>query len=613
MQQQRSRTHADSAAPDTSIWSRYPARPDFGSTASNISASTSTDQPCPADISLRRTVISTLTVIVIGIITVVLANPPHSAAQTGETSTPWSPSGQTQNVRILGIGEFSGALDRPVGFQGELRDSSGNVRPAGGGAHLASTLSKLRDQADSSLLLATGDSIGGTAPEAALLGDRPTIEFFNRLGVDGAAVGRRELEKGADHVRSLVRPECQSDQDCRVDPPLPPFHGAAFPFLASNVIPSPSAAPTFPFAIHRVGDVRVGVVSVTLPPESTPETTTRLSDPLRAVNETVDALQFLGVEAIVGMVQSTTVHSNLDPAACPDELTELDLVNRLDPAVDAVIVGASGGPATCRVWDSDNDERMVLAPASHGRSVTVVDLAVDSATGDVVRPQTSAFNQTVNLDIAPDPAIEEFVRQAKAAAAPAAREQIGAAEEPVPLRMDRNGESPLSNLIADAQLSAASGRGADLALSNPDSLVADLPRGPLDYATLHTVQPYGDRLYLVTVSGEELRQAFNMFADDIGNNGPAVSANVSYEVDTRRAAGDRVTEVKVDDEPVDPSQEYTVVVNEFLASPEWGGSPMADLGDRREAGLTDIDALVSYVRDEGPLRSPEPGRVTVIP
>src|SRR5699024_2761170 len=202
---------------------------------------------------------------------------------------------------------------------------------------------------------------------------------------------RRELAKGADHIRSLVRPECDTAPDCRFDPPLPPFHGAAFPFIASNVIPSPDAAPTFPFAIHRVGGVRVGVVAVTLPPENAPETTTRLSDPLRAVEETVESLEFLGVDAIVGVAQSTTVHSNLDPGACPDELTELDVVEELDPRVDALIVGASGGPATCRVWDSDNDERMVVAPASHGRSVTVVDLTVDTETGDVVRPQTSAF------------------------------------------------------------------------------------------------------------------------------------------------------------------------------------------------------------------------------
>lgn len=537
---------------------------------------------------------------------------PVASARSGEPSWPWDPAVETQTVRILGIGEFSGALSRPVGFQGELRDGSGNVRPAGGGAHLAATVSKLRAQSHDALLLATGDSIGGTAPEAALLGDRPTVEFFNRIGVDGAGVGRRELQKGADHIRDLVKPGCTTEEDCRVDPPLPPFRGAAFPFLASNVIPSSDAAPTFPFAIHRAGDVRVGVVAVTLPSTSAPETTTRLSDPVRAVNETVETLQFLGVEAIVGVVQSTTVHGNLDPGACPDELTQLDLVKRLNPEVDALIVGASGGPATCRVLDSENNERVVVAPASNGRSVTVVDLAVDPSTGDVVRPRTSAFNQTVNLDIAPDAGTEELVRQAGAAAAPEAREPLGSATETITRGMDANGESPLANVIADCQLHATRGRGAQLAISNPDSLRTDLPRGPLDYATLHTVQPYGDRLYLVSVTGEELRGAFDHFADDIGENGPAVSSNVRYTVDARRPEGSRVTELLVDDEPVDPGRQYTVVVNEFLSSPEFDGSPLAERGQRREAGLTDIDALLRYVSEEGPLSAPEPGRVRVV-
>lgn len=585
-----------SSAADTSVWrgSHSPAvylRPEL--------------------LALRRIALVTLAILAIGALVFTLAAPPADA-RTEESSKPWTPAAETQSVRILGIGEFSGALSRPVGFQGELRDGSGNVQPAGGGAHLAATVGKLRAQSGDALLLATGDSIGGTSPEAALLGDRPTIEFFNRLGVDGAGVGRRELEKGADHLRPLVKPGCHSEQDCRVDPPLPPFRGAAFPFLASNVIPSPTGAPTFPFAIHRIGDVRVGVVAVTLPSESAPETTTRLSDPVRAIRETVESLQFLGVEAIVGVVQSTTVHGNLDPGACPDELTQLDLVKRLDPAVDALIVGASGGPANCRVRDPDNDERVVVAPASHGRSVTVLDLAIDPSTGDVVRPQTSAFNQTVNLDIAPDTGTEELVRQASAAAAPEAREQLGSATEPIPRAMDANGESPLANVIADCQLYATRGRGAQLALSNPDSLRVDLPQGPLDYATLHTVQPYGDRLYLVTVTGQELQDAFDHFADDIGDNGPAVSSNVRYTVDTGRPAGSRVTELLIDDQAVVPDRSYTVVVNEFLSSPEFNGSLLAERGERREAGLTDIDALIRYVTDEGPLRAPELGRVRVV-
>lgn len=562
-----------------------------------------------------RVALITLTLLSIFSLTSTLAAaPPADAApaQPGATSSPWSPAAQTRSVRILGIGEFSGALSRPVGFQGELRDGSGNVRPAGGGPHLASTVEKLRDQAEDSVLLATGDSIGGTAPEAALLGDRPTIEFFNRIGVDGAGVGRRELEKGADHMRSLVTPACATEAACRVDPPLPPFRGAAFPFLASNVIPSHDAAPTFPFAIHRIGDVRVGVVAVTAPSESVPETTTRLADPLRAIDETVESLQFLGVETIVAMVQSDTTHGNLDPGACPDELTESTLVKELNPAVDALIVSASGGPATCRVLDPDSDERVVVAPASHGRSVTVVDLAVDPSTGDVIRPQTSAFNQTVNLDISPDTGTEELVRQAQAAAAPEARQVIGSADETIEREMDTNGESPLADLIADGQLHAARGRGARLALSNPDSLRTDLPAGPLDYATLHTVQPYGDRLYLVTVTGEELQAAFDHFADDIGRNGPAVSSNVSYTVDFGRPPGARVTDIVIDDEAVDPRREYTVVVNEFLSSPEWDGSVLAERGQRREAGLTDLDALRRYVAEEGPLTAPEVGRITVI-
>ena len=165
-----------------------------------------------------------------------------SAAQTGETGKPWSPrSGadgpHPRNRRVLRRAVPPGRLPGRAARR---------IRPAGGGSHLAATVDQLRAQAGDAILLATGDSIGGTAPEAALLGDRPTIEFFNRLGVDGAGIGRRELDKGADHIRSLVKPGCRTEEECRVDPPLPPFRGAAFPFLASNVIPSHDSPPRSP-------------------------------------------------------------------------------------------------------------------------------------------------------------------------------------------------------------------------------------------------------------------------------------------------------------------------------------------------------------------------------
>ena len=85
-----------------------------------------------------------------------------------------------------------------------------------------------------------------------------------------------------------------------------------------------------------------------------------------------------------------------------------------------------------------------------------------------------------------------------------------------------------------------------------------------------------------------------------------------YTVDLRRPEGDRVTELLVDGEPVDPGRDYTVVVNEFLSSPEFTGSPLADRGERREAGFTDIDALIRYVSEEGPLRAPALGRVRTV-
>lgn len=536
---------------------------------------------------------------------------PGAASAENSPRPSWSPATRTQTVRILGIGEFAGALDRPVGYQGELRDGSGNVQPAGGGPHLAATIDKLRAQADGSLLLTTGDSIGGTGPENAMLGDRPTVEFLDRLGVDASAVGERDLERGTGYLSSLVDPGCRTPDQCPTDPPLAPFRGATFPLVASNAEPAPGAAPTLPFAIHKVGDVRVGVVAATLPEVASGSEET-FSDAAGALDRSADTLRFLGVDTIVALVHGTPVHGNLAPGQCPPQLAEQHYLRDLSPSIDAIVVGESGGPATCRLTDSENAERVVVAPASYGRSVSVVDLAVDTSTGEVVRPQTAVFNQTVNTDIDPAPWATRFAAEASEAAAPASRRPLGESRAAVPRAMDGRGESPLADLVCDAQLEAARPRGAQLALSNPDSLRVDLPAGPLDYATLHDVQPFGDRLHLVTLTGAQLLQSLGHFADDIGRNGAAVSSNVRYTVDRSKPAGARVTDVVVDGSPVDPARSYTVVANEFLVSPEFGGSPLVRPGDRRPANLTDIGALRQYVDAHSPVRAPDTGRISVV-
>lgn len=520
-----------------------------------------------------------------------------AAAQT--SMTPDGGEGDAVMVRILGIDGIAGALSHPPGYQGTILDGPDRTIPAGGADYLSATVSHLRAGAENSVLLSTGDNLGGVQPEAVLNRDSPTLEVLRHMGVAASAIG--ELD--------LVAPSSASM----------PEHG--FPYIASNLTPGEDAPITpFPYLVIDVGGIKIGVIAGTTGNENMPAPPLLHGPPMPApppwnperepLQESFDAatraLEAMDVHSVVGLLHIDAVHRQNDPAACPEEIAQMPELREVSSSVDALFVGDSGGPATCDLTDPTNARRPVLSPASHGRSVAVVDLLIDPSTGRAKREQSSTYNQKVHHDITPDAEVTDLIDAAADSAAAADTEIFGTAAEQVSREILPSGESALANLMADAQWEATRDDGADLAIYNPDSLSTDLPAGELRYRDLHEVQPYGDRIQVATVSGERLRDAFNSYIDDVGTRGIAVSENVELDIDPTRGVGDRLVGAKIDGTEIAPEAEYKVAANEFLLSSEWGPAPLTTLTSEPEwSGLFDIHALTEYVRSRETVRPPD--------
>jgi 5'-nucleotidase len=97
----------------------------------------------------------------------------------------------------------------------------------------------------------------------------------------------------------------------------------------------------------------------------------------------------------------------------------------------------------------------------------VVDLKINLKTRDVVRDQTLAHNEIVTRDVPPDPGVAKLVDQAKTKSAPIANRKIGTIAADLPAAGGPSGESPLGDVIADAQLEGTQSNGAQIAITNP--------------------------------------------------------------------------------------------------------------------------------------------------
>ena len=173
-----------------------------------------------------------------------------------------------------------------------------------------------------------------------------------------------------------------------------------------------------------------------------------------------------GIEAIVVLIHEGGMPTG-DYNECPGISGPIvDIVKKLDKAVDVVISGHTHRAYNCRI-----DGRLVTSGDKYGTIVTRDRPALDPKTGDVTDArgrQRDRAHDRFAKDAAQTEA-DRGLRRARRAAGQAHGRPHGA-----PLTRDANaaGESAIGHLVADAQLAATRDAGAQIALMNPGGLRA---------------------------------------------------------------------------------------------------------------------------------------------
>jgi 5'-nucleotidase / UDP-sugar diphosphatase len=159
-------------------------------------------------------------------------------------------------------------------------------------------------------------------------------------------------------------------------------------------------------------------------------------------------------------------------------------------------------------------------------------------------------------------------------------------------------------IIADAMTWRT---GAQVGMVNPGGVRVDLAPGDLTLARVYELQPFGDTLITVNVTGEELRRVLEDAADfTISSYGTRAGTHLLYvsgvilSLDTRAAKGKRVSDVRVKEAggayaPLTPLGTYSLVVNSFMAGGGDRNSTLAGLAGKYDTGHIDAEAFADYV------------------
>ncbi|MDQ0770601.1 5'-nucleotidase [Pseudarthrobacter defluvii] len=533
-----------------------------------------------------------------------------------------APTPATVDLNLLNINDFHGRID------------TNTVQVAG-------TIEKLRAAAapGATAFLSAGDNIGASLFASAVARDQPTIDVLNALELRASAVGNHEFDGGWADLRDRV---------------IAGGTNAKFPYLGANVYKKGTTEPALPeYTVLDLNGIKVaviGTVTQEVPSLVTPAGIADLDfgDPVEAINRvaamiTADKLaDVIIVEdhdgAGSGVVEGATLEQEV-AAGGPFA----KLVTETSPEVDAIFTGHTHKEYA---WDAPvpgmvGKTRPIVQTGNYGENVGQIQLTVDTASKQVTAYK--AGNVKRSTDPAADlvaayprvAAVDAIVKKAMADAAVVGNQPIGSVTKDITTafttdatgtakRDDRGSESTLGNLVADSlldSLKSAELGGAEIGVVNAGGLRNELyyaPDGTITYAEANAVLPFVNNLWTTSLTGAQ----FKMLLEQQWQTNPdgtvpsraylqlGLSKNVNYTYDAARAAGDRITSVRVNGELLDPAKTYRVGTFSFLATGGDNFRVFTEGTNTRDSGLVDRDAWIGFLQKSSPV-SPDFARRSV--
>ena len=474
-------------------------------------------------------------------------------------------------LRVIGTNDFHGAL--------EPRTDSRGVR-RGGAAHLATAIRRARAEcvapACESLLVDGGDQFQGT-PASNLAFGRPVARLFNELGYSAAALGNHEFDWGQDTLRARMR-------DARY-----PFLGANVRYEDGRDVPWIRDDTLIVRGRLKVGVI--GLASVLTARTTAPRNVAglRFLPPGPIVDSLARRLRARGAHYVIVLAHDGAFCDRTRAASCRGEI--IAIAQSITEPVDAIVSGH-----THSLVDAEIAGIPVVQAYSSGSAIDVVDLGPDSTSYDVRNVLTDS--------VAANPRVARLVREAVGRVAPIVNRPVATIADP--LARDEP-QYPLGNLIADAMRDAGQG---DVGVMNNGGIRTGLPAGVATYGKLFEIQPFGNTLYRITVTGAALRDYIERVVYRRGQPSIHVSG-LTIVYDTAAAQGARLRSITMSSGALlDTAATYRVILNDFSALGGDGLQFTTGAIRTEPLGIVDLDAFIAYLRKlPQPVRAPKESRI----
>lgn len=532
----------------------------------------------------------------------------------------------TTDVTVIGLNDFHGNLE-PTSFAGVMvpdpKDPTKQVRLTTGGIEvIGGYLDAERTKQKNLVFVGAGDLIGASPITSSLLRDEPTTIGLSKLGMKFSSLGNHEFDQGLKELQRMQNGGCDSNDLSKACKFVNPYPGATFKWLGANVVDKTTGKPVFPaYEIETVNGAKIafiGAVTKTTPTIVSPEGVASLNflDEAESVNKYVPELKAQGVDAIIMLIHEGGVSKDgFDKPACGTLTGPItDIVNRLDPRVDAVISGHTHQGYNCVV-----NGRTVIQGDFYGHLLQRLDMTIDRrqhrvlnirAANVVMDPRSTTKNAEMTALVAKAKQLTDAVKSTP----------VGTLATAAILRANNDaGESALGDLIADSQLAATKDKGAVIAFMNPGGIRADLQataaNNTATFGDLYAVQPFGNTLVVMDLTGAQIKELLEQQFENPAagqNRILQVSQGFTYSYDSTAAKGSKVdpASIKLNGTVLDPAKTYRVTMNSFLAT---GGDNFTTFKNGINVlqlpNLVDVEAFSAYLKANAGLAGGKQDRI----
>lgn len=438
------------------------------------------------------------------------------------------------------------------------------------------------------------------------------IDIMNYVGYDYAILGNHEFDYGIDQLAKNIA-------------------AADFRYLGCNLTYSGSGESLLSdiadYAIEDYGDVQVAFIGVTTPASITSSTPVYFQDEngnfiygfeeslTKSVQECAAKARMKGADYVVALT-----HLGDDKNHSP--YSSVELIEGT-AGIDAVLDGHDHNTIESRVVKNKNGDDVILS--STGTKLENIGKLVITKDGDVSTELVNDFDEK-------DEATTSYIDAINEKATASMKQVIGKSEIDLSIydedgvRVSRNRETAIGNILADSYRIML---GADIGIINGGGIRADIKAGELTYVDIYNVNPFGDHMVVIEVTGQQIADALEWTSQNaqseykdgskpIGEMGSfAHVSGLKYTIDTSIPSSVTSDEngmfVSIEGErrvkdilvlqngeyvPIEMDKTYTIAGSDHVLTQNGGGQTAFD-GAKviNEDGPLDYEVFVNYITD----------------